>query len=331
MHAISDKRDVASALYQEALKVVEGTRDRVGLARLQRKIGCLQWEAGHRDRAKVCFESGLAALDESDNAIERAQLFEEIGRLAFRTGDNKGAIGWAERALSVAGFADTPTPAEALSREAALARAQILNTLGISLARLGHPEDAVAKIRQSIGLAEAHDLPRVACRGYANLGVLYSSLDPQQSIQTCRRALDMANKVGDLALQSHIYANLAVAYCALTDRCGAEGIEAAQTAADLDRRIGLFDHLAVPLIVLGQIHQCRGEPEVARLAYEEALHLALATGEPQLLFPCYDGLATLNLEAGNLQRAEAFFAKSQEVCVGAGIAPEAFLVLPFLC
>ena len=34
-------------------------------------------------------------------------------------------------------------------------------------------------------------------------------------------------KVGDLGLQSRLYANLAVAYCALTNRCEAEGIEAA--------------------------------------------------------------------------------------------------------
>jgi adenylate cyclase len=138
-------------------------------------------------------------------------------------------------------------------------------------------------------------------------------------------------KVGDLGFQSRLYANLAVAYCALTDRCEAQGIEAAQFAVDLDRRLGLLDHLAVPLIVLGQIHQCAGDHARAFPFYEEALALAERAGEPQLLFPCYDGLATLYLDVGDQARAQMYLAKSQQVCERAGVEPDALMVLPFLC
>ena len=172
---------------------------------------------------------------------------------------------------------------------------------------------------------------QASCRGYTNLGVLYSSLDPRRSIETCLRGLETAKKVGDLGFQSRLYANLAVAYCALTDRCEAEGVEAAQTAIDLDRRLGLLDQLAVPLIVLGQIHQCHGDRDLALASYEEALGLSERLGEPQLLFPCYDGLATLYLDAGDQARAEAYLVKSQEVCERAGLEPDALMVLPFLC
>jgi tetratricopeptide (TPR) repeat protein len=141
----------------------------------------------------------------------------------------------------------------------------------------------------------------------------------------------MAKKVGDLGFQSRLYANLAVAYCALTDRCEAEGIEAANAAIALDRRLGLLDHLAVPLIVLGQIHQCHGDHALAFASYEEALGLAEQVGEPQLLFPCYDGLATLHLDAGDQAQAENFLAKAQAVCERAGLEPDALMVLPFLC
>jgi adenylate cyclase len=141
----------------------------------------------------------------------------------------------------------------------------------------------------------------------------------------------MAKKVGDLGFQSRLYANLAVAYCALTDRCEEEGVEAAQMAVDLDRRLGLLDHLAIPLIVLGQIHQCHGDHASAFAWFEEALGLAEQVGEPQLLFPCYDGLATLNLDAGNHAMAEIYLAKSQDVCQRAGVEPDALMVLPFLC
>ena len=106
---------------------------------------------------------------------------------------------------------------------------------------------------------------------------------------------------------------------------------AARTAIDLDRKLGLLDHLAVPLIVLGQIHQCHGDHALAFASYEEALRLAEQVGDPQLLFPCYDGLATLHLDAGNAVMAESYLAKAQEVCERAGCEPDALLVLPFLC
>jgi adenylate cyclase len=58
--------------------------------------------------------------------------------------------------------------------------------------------------------------------------------------------------------------------------------------------------------------------------------LAERVGEPQLLFPCYDGLATLYLDAGNEAQAELYLAKSQELCERAGLQPDALMVLPFL-
>ena len=84
------------------------------------------------------------------------------------------------------------------------------------------------------------------------------------------------------------------------------------------------------MIVLGQIHQCHGQPDLARRYYEEALELALAIGEPQLLFPCYDGLATLNLEYDDMAEAERYFALAQDVCSRHQLDPDALVVLPFL-
>src|SRR5580765_2896736 len=309
----------------------EVCEDRAAGARLHRKIGGVQWEAGDRERAGACFAAGLERLGSDGDPLERAHLFQEMGRLAFRAGDNASAIEGAERALAeVANEPETATDG-ARAREAAAMRAQAYNTLGVALARTGRLTEAVAQIEQSIGLAEARDLLQDACRGYTNLGVLYSSLDPRRSIETCLRGLETAKKVGDLGFQSRLYANLVVAYCALTDQCEAEGVEAARAAIDLDRRLGFIDHLAVPLIVLGQIHQCHGDHAEAFASYQEALGLAEQAGEPQLLFPCYDGLATLHLDAGNQELAESYLAKAQAVCERAGVEPDTLMVLPFLC
>ena len=328
---LTGRRAEALAHYEAVRKDSERDGDRVAAARVQRKIGGLYWEAGDRERAGACFTSGLELLGEHDDPIERAHLFQEMGRLAFRAGDNAGAITWAKRALAEATHEEEAATEPERAREATTMRAQAYNTLGVALARTGRLTEAVEQIERSIGLAETRDLLQAACRGYTNLGVLFSSLDPRRSIETCLRGLETAKKVGDLGFQSRLYANLAVAYCALTDRCEAEGIEAAQTAIDLDRRLGLLDHLAIPLIVLGQIHQCHGEHREAFAMYEEALGLAEQIGEPQLLFPCYDGLATLYLDAGNTGQAEAYLTKAQEVCARAGVEPDALMVLPFLC
>jgi adenylate cyclase len=325
------RRAEALAHYESVRQELEASEDRAAGARVHRKIGGLHWEAGDRERAGACFAAGLERLGDDGDPLERAHLFQEMGRLAFRAGDNAAAIAWAERALAEAARDEEAAPDVARAREAAAMRAQAYNTLGVALARTGRLAEAVAQIERSIGLAESRDLLQDACRGYTNLGVLYSSLDPRRSIETCLRGLETAKKVGDLGFQSRLYANLAVAYCALTDRCEAEGVEAARTAIDLDRRLGLIDHLAVPLIVLGQIHQCHGEHAEAFASYQEALALAEQAGEPQLLFPCYDGLATLHLDAGNPALAESYLAKAQEVCARAGLEPDALMVLPFLC
>jgi adenylate cyclase len=328
---LTGRRAEALAHYESVRQEIEACDDRAAGARLHRKIGGLHWEAGDRERAGACFAAGLERLGDDGDPLERAHLFQEMGRLAFRAGDNAGAITWAERALVEAASEEDPAAKPGRAREAAAMRAQAYNTLGVALARTGRLTEAVAQIEQSIALAEARNLLQDACRGYTNLGVLYSSLDPQRSIQTCLKGLETAKKVGDLGFQSRLYANLAVAYCALTDRCEAEGVEAARTAIDLDRRLGLIDHLAVPLIVLGQIHQCHGEHAEAFASYQEALALAEQVGEPQLLFPCYDGLATLHLDTGNQALAEKYLAKAQEVCERAGLEPDTLMVLPFLC
>ena len=59
--------------------------------------------------------------------------------------------------------------------------------------------------------------------------------------------------------------------------------------------------------------------------------MAEEIGEPQLLFPCYDGLATLYLEAGDFEQAEAYMQKGEQVCAEAGLDVDSLIVLPFLC
>ena len=217
-----------------------------------------------------------------------------------------------------------------LRREAALVTAEALNTKGVALARLGRSSEALREVERSVEVAEAAGLPGAACRGYTNLSVLYTTINPARAIDVCRRGLEVARRIGDLGFQARLLANLAVACCTFTDRCSDEGVPAAERAIEIDRALDQREHLSVPLIVLGQIHQCHGKPELAVGLYNEALEVARETGEPQLLFPCYDGLATLNLDRDDLAEADRYFALAQDVCAQHGLDPEALVVLPFL-
>ena len=323
------RRKPAREHYRTALEAYRAAGDGVGAARILRKTGRLLWDWGKRDQAEASYAEAAALLEGADAPVERAHLWQERGRLAFRTGDHARAIEWADTALDHA--REAPAGSDTDSRlEAALATAEALNTKGVALARIGRPREAVGEVERSVAVAEADGLLSAACRGYTNLGVLYTTVDPARAIEVCRRGLDAARRIGDLGFQARLLANLAVACCTFTDRCAAEGVPAAEKAIEIDRALDQREHLSVPLIVLGQIHQCNGRPELAGRFYGEALEVAREIGEPQLLFPCYDGLATLNLDMNNLAEADRYFALAQDVCAQHGLDPEALIVLPFL-
>ena len=311
------------------LEAHRASGDRAAAARILRKLGRLLWDAGKRDKAEAHYAEAAALLEGTDAPIEWAHLLQERGHLAFRMGDHAAAARWADEAL---GYAQSvpPDADKQAGLEAARATAEALNTKGVALARLGRSREAVREVERSVAVAEAAGLLSAACRGYTNLGVLYTMVDPARAIEVCRRGLDVARRIGDLGFQARLLANLAVACCTFTDRCADEGVPAAEKAIEIDRALDQREHLAVPLIVLGQIYQCHCRPELAARCYNEAIEVAQETGEPQQLFPCYDGLATLNLDRGDMPEAERYFALAHDVCARHGLDPQGLIVLPFL-
>lgn len=326
---VAGRRSVAEEHYQGALEGHRAVEDCIGEARILRKLGRLLWDAGKRVNAEAHYAEAAERLAGTDAPIEWAHLLQERGRLAFRVGDPVAAARWADEALGYARSVSVDADGQA-GPEAARAIAEALNTKGVALARLGRHQEAVREVEQSVAAAEAAGLLNVACRGYTNLGVLYTLIDPAQAIDVCRRGLDVAYRIGDLGFQARLLANFAVACCTFTDRCTDEGVPAAEKAIEIDRALDQREHLPVPLIVLGQIHQCHFRPDLAARCYNEAIEVASETGEPQQLFPCYDGLATLNLDRGDMPEAERYFALAHDVCARHGLDPAGLIVLPFL-
>jgi len=305
--------------WAEALPLVERAGERRRAAELHRKIGVATWDAGERQRALDHLERGRAALGDDVNNAEAARLYQELGRIHFRLGDHERATEWARRALALGQELGAPDVVS-----------HAYNTLGVAMARAGHIEQAAEYVRQSLDTALTHQLGAVACRAYSNLAVMYAALDHVRSSEYCREGLALAQTIGDQLQQAWLFCTLAGGHCTLAGDYD-QGIKAAEAAVEVDRRLGQRSHLPVPLIILAQIHQCRGEHEQSVGYYREALQVASAVGEPQLLFPCYDGLATLAIEAGDEEEAERWLAKSREVQQATGWTSDTFLVLPFLC
>ena len=185
------RREPALVRFAAVLHAAAARGDRPAQARLHRKMAALHWNAGQRELARQTLEAGLALLDGEGNHIELAHLYQEMGRLLFRSGDSAGAIVWAERALVqaeplVPRAGQSEPRADEARKEAAAAMSHAYNTLGVALARVERLDEAVRHIERSVDVAQTHGLLQAACRGYANLSVLYSTVDPGQAIETCR-------------------------------------------------------------------------------------------------------------------------------------------------
>ena len=316
-------------MYNTALEAHRAGSDRGAAARIVRKLGTLAWDGGRRNQAEEHYAEAARLLEGTNAPIEEAHLLQERGRIAFRLGDHVAAAKWAEEALNRLQSAPEAGD-EAARSEAARAAAEALNTKGVALARLGRSQDALREVERSVAGAEAADLLGAACRGYTNLGVLYTVIDPARAIDVCQRGLETARRIGDLGFEARLLANLAVACCTFTNRCADEGVPAAEKAIELDRALDQREHLPAPLVALGHIYQCHNQPETAERYYREALEVAHETGDPQHLFPCYDGLATLSLDRGDMAEAERYFALAEDICARHGLNPESLVVLPFL-
>ena len=314
----SGEVNAAIGLWLESLSLQRVHDDREAAAILHRKLGNAWFARGDRARAIENYRQGIDTLADRPAAEALADLYTELGRVYFRIGQDGQAIDWAGRALELA---------ERLNRPGSASLA--LNTLGIAHARANELERGIGEVERSLKIALDNDWPVAACRAYTNLGMLYGAVDHNRAVQLCQEGLALARKIGDLYYQSWLQSSLASTYCSLVGNWE-RGVAAARASIDLDLQMGHRAHLAVPVVLLAQIYQCHGLMEESLRAYQEALQLAEETGEPQMLFPCYNGLGALYLELGEEESATEYLDKAQRVVSQAGYSADSLFVLPFL-
>jgi class 3 adenylate cyclase/tetratricopeptide (TPR) repeat protein len=286
---------------------------------LHRKMAVGSFASGDSKAAMAHLQAGVESLPAGAEDLEAARLDQELGRIYFRLGDHAKATEWAEKALALGnrlGACDVVAEAS--------------NTLGVARARAGQVDLGIAAIERSLATALAAGLGSVACRAYTNLAVMLAPVDHRRSAEYCRAGLALAEKIGDQLQQSWLYCALAGGHCTVAGEYD-EGVRAAEAAAELDERLGQRSHLPIPLILVAQIYQCRGETRESGERYRRALAVAEPIGDPQLLVPCYEGLAVVAIEDGDEAAAEEWLGRSRAMQEKTGWGEDSFLVLPFLC
>jgi class 3 adenylate cyclase/tetratricopeptide (TPR) repeat protein len=182
-----------------AIELREGGGDGTGAAARNRaQLASVLLQAQRSTTALAELESAwTAAVVGAKGAAIALELPAELARAHLLRGDADHAIEWAERALAAAGS----DPRGNGAQQAVTIDARV--TLGTARAAQGDLEEGLAQLRQAIGDAESAGHGSVALRALNNLAWTMVSDDPRATIETARRGLELAHRLGnrEMALQ----------------------------------------------------------------------------------------------------------------------------------
>ena len=203
----------------------------------------------------------LRLLEGTDAPIERAHLSQERGRLAFRMGDHARAAKWADEALGYARDAVRPDRgrgdrARSGAGDCGGAQHQGCRPRAARAQRRGGARGRAQRRGGRSGRPAERGLPRPTPISACSIRWSIRRA-PSRSAGAASRS---QRRIGDLGFQARLYTNLAVACCTFTDRCGEEGVPAAEKAIEIDRALDQREHLA------GAADRARPDPPVPRRA-----------------------------------------------------------------
>jgi predicted ATPase/DNA-binding SARP family transcriptional activator len=192
---------------------------------IDQKIGQIYLRGGRWEQAAYHFETGLRALEESDNegseAIE-AKIRADWSLACLRAGHKEQADSLAHEALSLAKGVKDP-----------LALAQVHNLLGVLAQAANLPEQALKHLEKSLAFADELESPSAQIAALNNLALAQADQGEYgQAIKTLRGALKDCIDLGDRHLEAALRSNLA-------DQLRASGDEEA-AMAQLKESVTIF-------------------------------------------------------------------------------------------
>jgi DNA-binding CsgD family transcriptional regulator len=160
-----------AAMPRRALRAAEEARrwfdeagDTRGAGLALTRLANYRWFLGETRAARSAADDAVRLLTPLGKSRELAGAYAQVARLAYLDLDFSTAAEWGQRAVDMAREQVAPT-----------IEADSLITLGSADGQLGHIQ-GVARLREGIDLAAAHDMVETAMRGYHNIWIsLYAT------------------------------------------------------------------------------------------------------------------------------------------------------------
>jgi class 3 adenylate cyclase/tetratricopeptide (TPR) repeat protein len=273
-------------------------------AELTERAGQMAFLRGKTDEATADYEEATRLFEESGQPHAAARVQARLAEVEF-------AQNRLERALDRVRAAHAVLSGDEPDRERAAVAAQ----LGRFLAIAGRHQESIPFLEEALELAEHLELPEVYSHALSSRAIgLQRSGRLDESTVLLRRALEVALEHDIPAAASRAYNNLAVAYETL-DRLGPQ-IELTESALALARRkgdrpveISWLTGSAATLVAIGRWDQALAWADEAR-GMEEVAALAWARAGLLDIVPVYVRRGEVDA-AGELLSANADLAESE--------------------
>jgi class 3 adenylate cyclase/tetratricopeptide (TPR) repeat protein len=286
------------------------------LAEIERKAGRAWERKGGYEAASSRLQAVVSRLRESsgsEDQLERARAYNDLGWVAFRQGRMDEAESWTKRSLEE--FTSTQSwqdVAAAYNRLAGISYQQGEWELAAEYALRG------MKLREQIGFTYG------LAMSYNNLSVIYmAGGDWDQGIRYAEKSLEMKERIGDVAGVGVSFNNLGMAYKDRGDLARAE--EYLHRSLSTAKRIKNANLLASTLSNLGQVALVDGNWADAIAYLEESLAVASSSGSKDQMAETLCVLSSAWMQTGNLERAEQFL--EQALALTAEISSRSALAL----
>ena len=178
-HRIAGDRDRAEGLLREALKELGPTRDPARFASLLGSQARTIWSLNRGEEAVAMTERALSILPPDDPLGVRPYLLAHLTRTRFLRGRFREAAIDGELALQAAREAGDQS-----------SESEMLNTLGMAQAALGHVDQGLERLRQAVEVARASgDVDNLAT-AYSNLADTLSMVGrTQDALATAKEGM----------------------------------------------------------------------------------------------------------------------------------------------
>jgi class 3 adenylate cyclase/predicted ATPase len=188
--------DKAEEFLREAIDLRDALGDTIGSSRHRAQLASLLLRAQRSDMALAELEAAWNATSKGSQGGGTLELPAELARAHLLRGDNDRAVEWAERAIAAAAAAEP----SGVSRTVAIDARVILGT---ARAGQGAADEGMAELRQAIADAQEMGFGSIELRALNNLAWLMVSDDPHATLDTARRGLELAQRLGnrEMALQ----------------------------------------------------------------------------------------------------------------------------------